>query len=65
MGGSSEIFAGDQILTTAIPDRLLHHVQAVHIDGRSHRLREPGARLEPRPEPVMHNRSEQGAEATN
>ncbi|MBK8057872.1 MAG: ATP-binding protein [Gemmatimonadetes bacterium] len=28
-----EIFAGDEILTTAILDRLLHHVAVVHIDG--------------------------------
>ena len=35
-----EIFAGDEILTTAILDRLLHHVHILHIDGRSYRLRE-------------------------
>ena len=35
-----EIFAGDEILTTAILDGLLHHVYIVHIDGRSHRLRD-------------------------
>lgn len=35
-----EVFAGDEILTTAILDRLLHHVHVVHIDGRSYRLRE-------------------------
>jgi DNA replication protein DnaC len=35
-----EIFADDEILTTAILDRLLHHVHVVHIDGRSYRLRE-------------------------
>jgi DNA replication protein DnaC len=35
-----EIFAGDEILTTAILDRLLHHVHVLHIDGRSYRLRE-------------------------
>jgi DNA replication protein DnaC len=35
-----EIFAEDEILTTAILDRLLHHVHVVHIDGRSYRLRE-------------------------
>jgi DNA replication protein DnaC len=44
-----EIFAGDEILTTAILDRLLHHVAVVHIDGRSYRLRELGALLAPRP----------------
>lgn len=35
-----EIFAGDEILATAILDRLLHHVHVVNIDGRSYRLRE-------------------------
>lgn len=35
-----EVFAGDEILTTAILDRLLHHVHILHIDGRSYRLRE-------------------------
>ena len=35
-----EIFADDEILTTAILDRLLHHVHIIHIDGRSYRLRE-------------------------
>ncbi len=43
-----EIFAGDEILTTAILDRLLHHVVPVHIDGRSYRLRELGALLGPK-----------------
>jgi len=35
-----EIFADDEILTTAILDRFLHHVHIIHIDGRSYRLRE-------------------------
>lgn len=35
-----EIFAGDEVLATAILDRLLHHVHVVHIGGRSYRLRE-------------------------
>ena len=34
----SAIFADDETLTTAILDRLLHHVQGVHIEGRSQRL---------------------------
>jgi DNA replication protein DnaC len=42
-----EIFAGDEILTTAILDRLLHHVAVFHIDGQSCRLRELGALLSP------------------
>jgi DNA replication protein DnaC len=47
------IFADDEILTTAILDRLLHHVQVVHIDGRSYRLRELGALLGARPESAL------------
>jgi hypothetical protein len=39
--------ADDEILTTAILDRLLHHVAVVHIDGQSYRLRELGALLSP------------------
>ena len=42
-----EVFAGDEILTTAILDRLLHHVHIVHIDGRSYRLRELDQLLRP------------------
>jgi DNA replication protein DnaC len=43
------IFAGDEILTTAILDRLLHHVHILHIDGRSYRLRQLGELLQARP----------------
>jgi hypothetical protein len=39
------IFAGDEILTTAILDRLLHHVHVLSIDGPSYRLRELDALL--------------------
>jgi IstB-like ATP binding protein len=39
------IFAGDEILTTAVLDRPLHHVHIISIDGRSYRLRELGALL--------------------
>lgn len=35
-----EMLAGDEILATAILDRLLHHCHVVNIDGRSFRLRE-------------------------
>ena len=42
-----EIFADDEILTTAVLDRLLHHVHIVHIDGRSYRLREIDSLLRP------------------
>jgi DNA replication protein DnaC len=36
----SESFAGDEILTTSILDRLLHHATTVNIKGDSYRLRE-------------------------
>ena len=42
-----EIFADDEILTTAILDRLLHHVHIILIDGRSYRLRELDGLLNP------------------
>jgi DNA replication protein DnaC len=54
------VFADDEILTTAILDRLLHHVQVLHIDGRSYRLRELGALLGPRPDSPMHTRPDAG-----
>ncbi|RMF05940.1 MAG: AAA family ATPase [Alphaproteobacteria bacterium] len=46
-----EIFADDEILTTAILDRLLHHVHIIHIDGRSYRLREIDGLLRQPPTP--------------
>ena len=33
------MLAGDEVLATAILDRLLHYCHVVHIDGRSFRLR--------------------------
>jgi DNA replication protein DnaC len=44
-----EIFASDEVLTTAILDRLLHHVHIIHIDGKSYRLRELDGLLQPQP----------------
>lgn len=35
-----DMLAGDEILATAILDRLLHHCHVVNIDGRSFRLRQ-------------------------
>jgi len=41
---------GSIVLTsTAILDRLLHHVHILHIDGRSYRLREIGELLQAQP----------------
>jgi DNA replication protein DnaC len=54
------VFADDEILTTAILDRLLHHVQVLHIDGRSYRLRELGALLGPRPDAPTHPHTNTG-----
>lgn len=56
VGAWPEVFAGDEVLTTAILDRLLHHVHVVPIDGRSYRLRELQDLLHP-PAPEG-NRSE-------
>ena len=35
-----EVLAGDEVLATAILDRLLHHSQVLNIRGRSYRLRD-------------------------
>ena len=58
VGSWPEVFAGDEVLTTAILDRLLHHVHVIQISGRSYRLKEldellrPPADDERRPEAV-------------
>jgi DNA replication protein DnaC len=36
----TELLAGDEILATAILDRLLHHSHVLNIKGRSYRLRD-------------------------
>ena len=41
-----EMLAGDEVLTTAILDRLLHHC-LVHVDGSSYRLWEMEQRTRP------------------
>jgi len=33
------MLAGDEVLATALLDRLLHHCHVVNIDGRSYSLR--------------------------
>jgi DNA replication protein DnaC len=35
----TELLAGDEALTTAILDRLLHNAHVINIKGRSYRLR--------------------------
>jgi DNA replication protein DnaC len=40
-----DMLAGDEVLTAAILDRLLHHCHLVQIDGRSFRLKELQAQL--------------------
>jgi len=47
VGSWAEVFAGDEVLTTAILDRLLHHVHVVQISGRSYRLKELDELLRP------------------
>lgn len=39
-GDWASVFAGDEVITAAILDRLLHHGTVVNIRGRSYRLRE-------------------------
>ncbi len=43
-----EMLAGDEVLTTAILDRLLHHCHVVHVDGSSYRLWEMEQRTRPK-----------------
>ncbi|QDA35714.1 hypothetical protein E4191_16230 (plasmid) [Paracoccus liaowanqingii] len=46
-----ELLAGDEVLATAILDRLLHHAQVLNIKGRSYRHRDswrcPGGLIHP------------------
>lgn len=58
-----EIFVGDEILTTAILDRRLHHVHIIHIDGRSYRLRELDGLLAQQPDGAPHGKG--GEKTTN
>ena len=44
-----EILAGDEVLATAILDRLLHHSHVLNIKGRSYRLRDLEQATEARP----------------
>ena len=43
----TELLAGDEILATAILDRLLHRAHVLNIRGRSYRLRDLGEALKP------------------
>lgn len=40
-----EVLAGDEVMTTALLDRLLHHCHAFNIKGRSYRLRDLEAQV--------------------
>jgi hypothetical protein len=35
----AEVMAGDEVMTTALLDRLLHHCHVFNIQGRTYRLR--------------------------
>jgi hypothetical protein len=59
-----EIFAGHEILTTAILDRLLHHMHILHIEGRSYRLRELDGLLKAQAGPSSPRTEEGGKPAT-
>ncbi len=41
-----DMLAGDEVLATALLDRLLHHCHVVNIDGRSYRLRHMNQAIE-------------------
>ncbi len=56
VGTWPEVFAEDEVLTTAILDRLLHHVHVIQIEGRSYRLRELEGLLRP---PMPEDRTEE------
>ena len=43
-----DMLAGDEVLATAILDRLLHHCHVIQIDGRSLRLRDMEQKLDER-----------------
>lgn len=43
-----DMLAGDEVLATAILDRLLHHCHVIQIDGRSFRLRDMEQKLDER-----------------
>jgi DNA replication protein DnaC len=36
----TKLLAGDAVLATAVPDRLLHRASVLNIKGRSYRLRD-------------------------
>ena len=40
-----EILAGDEVMATALLDRMLHHCHVLNIKGRSYRLRDLEGRL--------------------
>lgn len=43
-----DMLAGDEVLATAILDRLLHHCHVIQIDGPSFRLRDMEQKLDER-----------------
>ena len=47
----TELLAGDEVLTAAILDRLLHNAHVINIKGRSYRLRDLDHALGERAEP--------------
>ncbi len=46
VGDWPEVFAGDETITTAILDRLLHHAHVFNIKGRSYRIKDLAQTLE-------------------
>ena len=41
----AEVMAGDEVMTTALLDRLLHNCHVLNIKGRSYRLRDLEKRM--------------------
>ena len=37
---------GDEVMTTALPDRILHHARIYNLDGKSYRLKSKISRKE-------------------
>jgi DNA replication protein DnaC len=62
--GWGQLLGGDEVLATALLDRLLHHAEVISVNGRSYRMKERQADrsgLETQPEVA---RSPTGAQAT-
>ena len=55
-----KVFAGDEVMVTAILDRLLHHSHVINVKGRSWRLKDMEEAIE-----FAHLKEEKEAEDSN